>query len=284
MKQRLILHRILPSIAFLLSVSVLSANAQTASAIAINNAVGKPDGTNVVASVKIDLKSAHARTLALLKILHSSLVNWDEFEKGARELIRDFPTYPSGYECMMMVVQHYEQNHHEKARQLAEEVVGGPAPEKLKLWFQGCVIRLASEGKPLAIQFTAVDGREVDLAKMKGKVVLVDFWSTLCELCIAELPEVKEAYNKFHARGFEVVGISFDTDKARLQRFLKSKAIPWPQYNDGKQFFDNRLGQEFGIDGIPHMFLIDKKGKLRADNVRAQGDFEEQIARLLEED
>jgi hypothetical protein len=213
--KRLFFHRMLTSIAFLLSACVLPANAQTASAIANNNPAAKPDGTNVIASAKIDLKSAKTRSRALLKILHTSPVNWDEFEKGARDLIRDFPTYPSGYQCMMMIVQHDEQNDHDKARQLAKEMVAGPAPEQLKLWFKGCLVRLDLAGKPPAIQFTAVDGREVDLAKMKGKVVLVDFWSTLCEPCIAELPKVKDAYEKFHARGFEVVGISFDSDKAR---------------------------------------------------------------------
>jgi peroxiredoxin len=142
------------------------------------------------------------------------------------------------------------------------------------------------------MQFTAVDGRKVDLTKMKGKVVLVDFWATTCGPCIAELPRIKIAYDKFHEQGFEIIGISCDTELERLKRFIKNNGIPWPQYFDGKQQESNKFAQSFGVDGIPHMFLVDKKGLLRFDNVRAndkyhtKGDttsFEEKLSILLEE-
>jgi peroxiredoxin len=103
---------------------------------------------------------------------------------------------------------------------------------------------------------------------------------------------VKAAFDKFHLHGFEVIGISDDTDKARLQRFVKQRKLPWPQYFDGKRQSDNKVRQEFGIDGIPHMFLVDKKGCLRFDNVRARDDhhfkgdttsIEEKISTLLAE-
>jgi hypothetical protein len=78
---------------------------------------------------------------------------------------------------------------------------------------------------------------------------------------------------------------------ATLTRFLEEKSYPWPQYFDGKQQDDNKFTTEFGIDGIPHMFLVDKKGLLRFDNVRAgkfhpEGDmtsFEDKISMLLAE-
>ena len=107
-----------------------------------------------------------------------------------------------------------------------------------------------------------------------------------------EIPNVKAAYDKFHGQGFEVIGISCDTDKERLNKFLKEKGILWPQYFDGKQQGDNKFTVEFGVDGIPHMFLVDKKGLLRFDNVRAydkyhpKGEtigFEETISKLLAE-
>jgi thiol-disulfide isomerase/thioredoxin len=141
------------------------------------------------------------------------------------------------------------------------------------------------------LQFTAVDGREVDLVGMRGKVVLVDFWATTCGPCIKELPRVKAAYDKFRGQGFEVIGISCDTDKEQLNKFLDEKGFPWPQYFDGKGF-GNKISQSFGIDGIPHMFLVDKKGLLRFDNVRASDKyhpkndttgFEEKISKLLAE-
>lgn len=122
--------------------------------------------------------------------------------------------------------------------------------------------------------------------------MLVDFGATTCGPCKAELLRVKAAFDKFHAQGFEIVGISCDTDKEQLIRFVKDNDLPWPQYFDGKQQTENKFAQVFGVDGIPHMFLVDKHGRLRFDNVRASDmygpkddttSFEEKIFVLLSE-
>ena len=91
------------------------------------------------------------------------------------------------------------------------------------------------------MQFMAVDGREVDLAELRGKVVLVDFWGTHCGPCVEELPRVKAAFEKFHAQGFEVIGISCDTDRKELEKYVKQHGISWPQYFDGKKQGDNEF-------------------------------------------
>src|SRR5471030_1254825 len=76
--------------------------------------------------------------------------------------------------------------------------------------------------KPLDLKFTAVDGKKVDLADMRGKVVLIDFWATWCPPCRAEVPDVVATYKKYHDQGFEVVGISLDQDKDRKSTRLNS--------------------------------------------------------------
>jgi thiol-disulfide isomerase/thioredoxin len=135
-------------------------------------------------------------------------------------------------------------------------------------------------GKPLDIKFTAVDDRPVDLAKLKGKVVLIDFWATWCGPCRAELPHVKDTYAKLHAKGFEIVGISLDSDKQKLLDFIKDQNLSWPQYFDGKGW-KNPYAVAYGLEGIPTMWLVDKAGNLR--DLEARNNLAGKIERLLDE-
>jgi peroxiredoxin len=135
-------------------------------------------------------------------------------------------------------------------------------------------------GKPLDIQFKALDGREVDLARLKGKVVLVEFWATDCGPCVAEMPEVKKVYQKFHDQGFEIVAISLDDKASALREFIKEKELPWPQHFDGKGW-ENRFAMQYGIFSIPTMWLVDRSGNLRISNAR--GNLEGRVEELLAE-
>lgn len=134
------------------------------------------------------------------------------------------------------------------------------------------------KSKPLELKFTAVDGREVDLAKMRGKVVLIDFWATWCGPCVAELPNVLKAYQELHPKGFEIVGISLDSDKAKLEKFVKDKGMEWPQFFDGKGW-KNEISSGFDIHSIPAMWLVNKEGMVV--DTAARGGLEEKVAKLL---
>jgi thiol-disulfide isomerase/thioredoxin len=133
-------------------------------------------------------------------------------------------------------------------------------------------------GSELKIKFTSVEGQPVDLAALKGKVVLVDFWATWCGPCVAEVPRVKAVYDKFHAKGFEIVGISLDEDKARLQAFVKEKGMAWPQFFDGKGW-ENEICSRYSVESIPTMWLVDKEGKVA--DLNASRDLESKVAKLL---
>lgn len=134
--------------------------------------------------------------------------------------------------------------------------------------------------KPVELKFTAVDGKEIDLAKLRGKVVLIDFWATWCGPCVAELPNVLKAYEKLHDKGFEIVGISLDQDQSKLEAFTKEKGMKWAQYFDGKGW-QNDISTRFGIQSIPAMWLVDKKGMLVSNDVR--GRLEELVEKALGE-
>jgi len=115
--------------------------------------------------------------------------------------------------------------------------------------------------QPLELSFTAVDGRKVDLADLRGKVVLVDFWATWCPPCVEEAPQLVEIYEQFKDRGFEIVGVSLDNDKGALEKFTAENKMNWPQFFDGKGW-DNELAQRFKIQSVPTMWLLGKDGKL----------------------
>lgn len=145
-------------------------------------------------------------------------------------------------------------------------------------------IRLAEgRSRPVELTFTALDGREVDLAKMRGKVVLIDFWATWCGPCIAELPNVRAAYEKWHDRGFEIVGVSLDQQDARekLEAFVAKNRMPWPQHFDGKGW-RNSVAETYAVTAIPAMFLLNKEGVIISTNARGPK-LEEELKRLLGE-
>jgi hypothetical protein len=97
---------------------------------------------------------------------------------------------------------------------------------------------------------------------------------------VAELPNVLKAYKELHSKGFEIVGISLDSDKAELEGFVKAKGMEWPQYFDGKGW-QNEISSKYGINSIPAMWLLNKKGMVVSTNAR--GGLEEMVTKLLAE-
>ncbi|HEX3134856.1 MAG TPA: TlpA disulfide reductase family protein, partial [Planctomycetota bacterium] len=123
-------------------------------------------------------------------------------------------------------------------------------------------------GKPFpGIADRTVDGSKFSLAQWKGKVVLIDFWATWCGPCMRELPNVKATYQAHHKDGFEIIGVSLDQDKAKLQQVIAAQGISWPQLFDGNGW-DNVIAQQCAVRSIPATFLVGKDGVLIAAGLR----------------
>jgi thiol-disulfide isomerase/thioredoxin len=154
--------------------------------------------------------------------------------------------------------------------------------QNLQLMKAGKPTWLAFLARAIEMTFTAVDGREVDLAKLRGKVVLIDFWATWCIPCREELPKVKAVYDKYHDDGFEVVGISSDVeqDRQKLINYCRDQGYTWPQYFDGSRGADNQFAVQYNVHAIPASFLLGKDGVVVLQNISADA-LESAVRKLL---
>ena len=229
------------------------------------------DRLNARIANKIDLGAETERDLAdeiqgfdRLVAKHSEATAEDRASvlmNKAMLLIRALHEVPKGKEVLAQVKRDFASTDASKAvddllESLAQEEKAEATRSQLKPGsafpeFDGADL----EGKPLSI------------AQYKGKVLLIDFWATWCGPCVAELPNVLKTYAKYHERGFEVIGISLDDDRAKLNMFIKQKSIPWKQHFDGKAW-ESPVAQKYGIDAIPATFLLDGNGKIIATELR----------------
>jgi thiol-disulfide isomerase/thioredoxin len=199
-----------------------------------------------------------------------------EYDKWGRILATEFPDMPDGWKMLYIVTRNLQGEKSIAAYKFLAE----KGPPEMREYAAPELKRAEMMGKPMKLAFTAADGTKVDVSKMKGKVVLIDFWATWCGPCIASLPELKKLYAQHHDKGLEVIGISFDDDCNEMQRFTKKNGMPWPQFCDGNKW-ENAVNKEFNIRGIPTMFLVGKDGVLR--DVFARENLPEKIEALLKE-
>lgn len=130
-----------------------------------------------------------------------------------------------------------------------------------------------------AVDFSQADteGKQVALSSFRGKYVLVDFWASWCRPCREENPNVVNAFNKYKAKNFTVLGVSLDQSKAPWLKAIKNDNLDWTQVSDLKGW-NNEVAGKYNVQSIPQNFLIDPQGKIIAKNLRGP----ELISRLEE--
>jgi len=127
------------------------------------------------------------------------------------------------------------------------------------------------------ISLNTPDGDVLKLSDLKGKYVLVDFWASWCKPCRRENPNVVKAYNKYKDKGFEILGVSLDRDRARWLQAIEADGLTWKHVSDLK-YFQCEAAVTYGVSAIPFTVLVDREGKIIAQNLRGPS-----LERKLEE-
>jgi peroxiredoxin len=103
-----------------------------------------------------------------------------------------------------------------------------------------------------------LDGREVRLADLRGKIVFLNLWATWCPPCRAEMPSMEALYQRFKGRDFAMLAVAEDTDTAAVAAFVRELGLTFPVLLDP----DNRLPGRYGVTGYPETFVIDRNGQV----------------------
>lgn len=131
--------------------------------------------------------------------------------------------------------------------------------------FEGSARRLALPGNPLKLTGETLGGEKFDIQDYKGKVVLVQFWASWCTYCLQEMPHIRQAYNTYRDRGFEVVGVNLDDSAGRAREIVVDSKLPWPQLfssDPAALGMQNPVAVYYGINSIPQCILVDREGKV----------------------
>lgn len=123
-------------------------------------------------------------------------------------------------------------------------------------------VALQLNNKPTApdVTFTTLDGRQISMASLKNKVVLVNFWATDCPGCIKEMPDLIQTYQEYQDKGFEVIAVAMPYDAiSQVQNYAQSKALPFPVTHDSNAEITMQFGK---VNLTPTAFIYNKQGQL----------------------
>lgn len=120
------------------------------------------------------------------------------------------------------------------------------------------------------IALKTIDGKQFSLKSLRGKYVVVDFWASWCPDCRKDAPNVVAMYNKFHKKGVEFVGVSFDTKSESWKSAVEKLGIPYTQVSDMKNMRESPVALAYNIKWIPTVYVIDPEGKVVLATVVSQ--------------
>lgn len=195
-----------------------------------------------------------------------------------------YSTSPDAAEAMLQLgMSHEFAGQTDKAKEWYGKLVKDFPNSQQAKKASGVLGRLDSIGKPLRFAAKDTKGRQINVAALRGRVVLIQFWSNIDDRCQQDMDELKELYAKYAAangRGqFEIIGVCLDRDPKAMQAFLQQNKYLWPQIQEPGGF-DGPLANQLGVMTLPMMILVDQKGNVVTDNIFV-ANLEGELKRLL---
>lgn len=120
------------------------------------------------------------------------------------------------------------------------------------------------------IVLSTPNGDTIQLKNLQGNYVLLDFWASWCQPCRMENPNVVALYNQYHAKGFEVFSVSLDANKDQWIKAIAKDEMVWKNHGSDLGGWNSAPAQLYNIKSIPSTFLLDKKGKIIAKDLRGE--------------
>ncbi|MFO0948256.1 MAG: TlpA disulfide reductase family protein [Planctomycetota bacterium] len=143
---------------------------------------------------------------------------------------------------------------------------------------------LSNIGASMDYSMVSEEESEFDPATLKEKVVIVQFWATTSPFCRVELENVRKAYDKYHTRGLEVIGVPLDESDSSIQEFVEQEKIPWQQLvsrNPSLLGPKHPIASRYNVTALPMIFVVDQQGKIANIGIRGADAIDEAVAKLL---
>ena len=193
-----------------------------------------------------------------------------EWIKGLEEFIAEFSDSEDSSDAMLLLAHHEELSARSKeATEWYQRLVKEKPKTEAGQRAVGALRRLDLNGKPLVLTGPGLDGGTIDMRSLRGKNVLVVFWSSEYKVCEDDLPDLRALYQAHKPKGFEIVGVCLDMNKAAVKPYLAQHKMTWPQlYQPGG--LSNPMALGYGVISLPTMFLVNAEGVVVSRNTSVQ--------------
>jgi len=188
------------------------------------------------------------------------------------KFVESFPTSPEAAQAMLQLAlsKEFEEREPEALEyynKVAKLFPGTDMGEKAA----GAVRRLESLGKPIAFTGRTVKGEPFDLAKLKGRPVVIHYWATWCEACKQDMKLLRQLQAKYQSSGLQIVGVNVDGTRNQATQFLQDNSAPWIHLFEDGGLESSGLAKQLGVQTLPMMMLLNADGAVVSNNLYAGG-------------